>query len=380
LSTFRTQLATASRPWRLGIWSIAALVLLRLAIGWHFFQEGTQKFTYDAAEGRLRIVFSAEVFMRQAVGPLAGLFHAQVPDTHGWPNLLATARQNKPLTTEQEEEQARWAADYQARRAAAAKNKQPVPIEFPPFAPYHDWAVRIVDDWRNVLADVTAIPGLSDDQRRQAADAFVLRQQQLADYLTGETGAITDYQNELWRLGQMQAAPVAHNLPYQQERIAAKAAETRGMPLPWLGQVQVFQAGYFRDLDDVVRGSPDPAHVARSGDRPQQIAAAMDDALTEPRQAWLGFVNVAVAVLTLSVGGCLLLGLLTPIAAIFGAGFLLAIVATQPPWVTGAEPTYYQCVELAGLLVLAATGAGRWAGLDYFLAALWQKLRRPAAN
>ena len=42
------------------------------------------------------------------------------------------------------------------------------------------------------------------------------------------------------------------------------------------------------------------------------------------------------------------------------------VIATQPPWVAGAAPTYDQMIELAGLLVLAGTGAGRWAGLDYF--------------
>jgi hypothetical protein len=30
-----------------------------------------------------------------------------------------------------------------------------------------------------------------------------------------------------------------------------------------------------------------------------------------------------------------------------------------------------QCIEFAGLLVLAGTGAGRWAGLDYFTYALF---------
>jgi uncharacterized membrane protein YphA (DoxX/SURF4 family) len=355
---------------QLGAWSAAALVLLRLVIGWHFFQEGTQKFAYDAAEGRYRITFSAESFLRQAVGPLAGLFHLQVPDTHDWPDLLAVPRENKPLTADQQQERSQWAADYQARRDAAAKSKEPLPIEFPPFAPYHDWAVRIVGDWRGVLADVAAIPGLSDDQRRQAADAFVRRQQQLADWLAGEADAITAYQHELWRLHEMRSAPEARGLPYGEERIAAKAAETRATPLAWVAQVQEFQAGYFRDLDGVLSAEQrnDPA-----------VVAAMAAALTEPRQAWLGFVNVAVTVLTLSVGACLLVGLFTRIAAVVGAGFLLAIIATQPPWVAGAEPTIYQTVELAGLLVLAAVGAGRWAGLDFFLGALWRRLRRSAA-
>ncbi len=356
---------------KLGVWSVTALVLLRLAIGWHFFQEGAQKFVYDEAEGRFKIVFTAEGFMRQATGPFTPLFHAQVPDIHGWPQLLAVARQNKPPTAADEARHLEWAAEYQARRDAAAENNQPAPLEFSPLAPYGDWATRIVDDWRGVLAEVTAIPGLDDAQRRTAAGAFVKRQQQLADYLAAESVAITAYQHELWRLEQMRSAPESTGLPYEDERIAGKVAETRAMPLPWLAQVQEFEAGYYGDLRDVFTAEQknDSATVA-----------ALEDALTSPRQRWIRFVNVTVTLLTLSVGACLILGLLTPIAAVAGAGFLLAIIATQPPWAPGAEPTYYQCVELTGLLVLAATGAGRWAGLDFFLASLWRKLRRPTKD
>jgi hypothetical protein len=34
-----------------------------------------------------------------------------------------------------------------------------------------------------------------------------------------------------------------------------------------------------------------------------------------------------------------------------------------------------QCIEFAGLLVLAGTGAGRWMGLDYFTWALFRRNR-----
>ena len=56
-----------------------------------------------------------------------------------------------------------------------------------------------------------------------------------------------------------------------------------------------------------------------------------------------------------------------------GAVFLLSVIASQPPWLPTAEPTINQTIELAGLLVLAGTGAGRWLGLDYFTWALFRK-------
>jgi uncharacterized membrane protein YphA (DoxX/SURF4 family) len=83
-----------------------------------------------------------------------------------------------------------------------------------------------------------------------------------------------------------------------------------------------------------------------------------------------------VIVLTIGVGSCLLLGFFTRLASLAGALFLSAVIASQPPWVPGAESTIYQTVEFAGLLVLAGTGAGRWLGLDYFSYALFNRFRR----
>ena len=69
----------------------------------------------------------------------------------------------------------------------------------------------------------------------------------------------------------------------------------------------------------------------------------------------------------------MILGLFTRLASLVGALFLLSVMATQPPWVAGANTTYffYQLVEVAALLLLAATSAGRWAGLDGFFGTMW---------
>jgi uncharacterized membrane protein YphA (DoxX/SURF4 family) len=83
--------------------------------------------------------------------------------------------------------------------------------------------------------------------------------------------------------------------------------------------------------------------------------------------------NVGVTILTITVGACLLLGIFTWLASLAGALFLLAVIATQPPWIPDAVATYNQIVEFAALLVLAGTGAGRWFGLDWITYALFQR-------
>ena len=324
---------------QLGTFAVLALVVLRLAIGWHFFSAGLEKIERDPESGRYRVSFSAAGFLAQAKGPLVGLFHSLAPDGHDWQTLLAVPHQHK--ATSPEESQA--AADY---------------------IPHQAWQDRIIADWHAILDNVTAVPGLAEDQIQRAKNAFELRQRELREYLAGESDAIAEYQHELWRLGEWRAKPEADGVPFQEERIVKKAAETSATARPWVAQVDELEQSFLSDLREIV--TPEQRKVAPT-------ATAMDTALASPGESRLGWVNLAATVLTIGVGICLLLGLFTRLASLVGAVFLLSIIATQPPWLPTAEPTIYQTVELAGLLVLAGTGAGRWLGLDYFSWALFGK-------
>lgn len=79
------------------------------------------------------------------------------------------------------------------------------------------------------------------------------------------------------------------------------------------------------------------------------------------------------------IGGCLILGLFTRVAAIAGAAFLASVCASQWPGSAGAIPIYYQAVEMLALLVLAAIGAGRFLGIDSIFGG-WFGRRTPAKN
>ena len=78
-----------------------------------------------------------------------------------------------------------------------------------------------------------------------------------------------------------------------------------------------------------------------------------------------------------AIGICLILGLGTRIAAILGAAFLASVCASQWPGIPGAIPIYYQFVEMLALLVLAAIGAGRYLGIDFFLGGLSRMFSSP---
>jgi uncharacterized membrane protein YphA (DoxX/SURF4 family) len=344
--------------------AVFALVLLRLVIGWHFFGEGGKKLQYDRHDGELRMDFSAEDFLTKATGPLAKLYHSQAPDDHGFRELLASPRQNEPPTAEQATALAQWKADYNRRRAEGQKAGGSVPIEFPPSAAYHDWAARIAEEWQTICNDVKAVPGLTDEQKKRADEALSGRLQQVANYLAAEEPAIAEYRHELWRLENWRAAPEAGAVPFLDARITTKAAEIKTTPAAWLNEVREIRTAFHDDLRNIL--TAEQREMATT-------TTAFEKALTDSREEWLRIVNLTVTGLTCGVGICLLLGFFTRLAAIVGALFLLMVIASQPPWLSESIPTMPQCIEFAGLLVLAGTGAGRWMGLDYCTWALFHR-------
>ncbi|MCA9237486.1 MAG: hypothetical protein KDA44_18555 [Planctomycetales bacterium] len=343
--------------------AIIAIVVLRLAAGWHFWCEGTKKLAYDS-DGHLYVAFSAEGFFKQAVGPFAGFFHSKLPDFHQWQTLLAKPQEQ---TEQSAAEIAQWAAGYDAAQVRAAREKKTAEAEIPELAPYHAWATQVIDDLQAVQEKLAKSSAMTDEARAAAAAQFEFRKRQLAEYLATEATAIAEWQHELWRLKHWEESPEAGDLPFTEERIAEKKAETTAAGRAWVDQVAGIERGFYDDLHALA--------VDADGKSDAKLAAAVAKATADKRAEELAFMNLAVTCLIITVGFCLLVGLFTRLAALGGMAFLLSVVATQPPWVAGAAPVYYQVVECAALFVLFATAAGRYGGLDFFLHALWRKLR-----
>jgi uncharacterized membrane protein YphA (DoxX/SURF4 family) len=344
---------------------VVALVLLRLATGWHFYREGTKKLVHDKGTGEISVANYSEPVLRAAVGPWAEWFKRDLPNFHEWERLLIVPKRG-PTSQEELAARSRWLGDYNKRRQEAEKAKKPAPIEFPPGAPYTEWANRIDEDWQDVVAKFQQVEGLTKEQLAAAADVLQSRRLQLADYLASQENSFADWQHELWRLGDWEAADDATGLPFQSSRIADKKAETSGASAGWIDSVRSLEAGLYRDLRGLL--------TAAQESKPE-IVAAVNDSLGDAQEKKLHRINVAMMCLVTGIGVCLFLGLFTRLAALAGIAFLVSVIATQPPWVPGAITTvfYYQTVEITALLVLLAAGAGRWAGLDFFLRAWWTK-------
>lgn len=89
-----------------------------------------------------------------------------------------------------------------------------------------------------------------------------------------------------------------------------------------------------------------------------------------------------IPVFDLTVGILLMIGLLVPLVSWLGALFLVGVILTQFPGDPGTQPTYYQAIEALGLVVLGTIGAGRFAGLDFFIWSLRKnrKLAHPESR
>ena len=486
-----------SCPARLGAFAAVSLVLLRLAIGWHFFQEGTNKLNDPT--------WSSAGFLLQAKGPLADFYHSKVPQAHDWRTLLAVPREAGYIDQERLEEHRQWQEAYAKEIEAAREAGEPVPFKVSQFKPYAQWADRIFADWQETLEQFFELPEIHDAEMEQASEALADARQQLVNYLDAVEPEISEFQHEMFRIEQMEKQRVTGGPAYQDERIRAKEVEAAQMAQPWLAEVEAIEEEYHDRLRAIYRagqeareaersaaqqaaaaeagvvdqtaepeaqtaasadeavnaeasenvptevadepatdreglppgpeepvaesdsaerevpqvldeiadanGDPSPAAVADADSTepaeqspeeaeaeaeaeatadaataeevPEDAEAAAEedrltvqDVLTDTKQADLALVDKVVTWSHVIIGALLVVGLFTPIAALGGAIFLAMVISTQPPWVAGTQDTYYQFVEMFGLLVLAATCAGRWAGLDYFFACLFGKCRR----
>jgi uncharacterized membrane protein YphA (DoxX/SURF4 family) len=79
-----TPLAVSRRNYYPGFFGALFLVLLRIAIGWHFHNEGWEKIESRWKGDR---AFSAEGFLRGSTGPLSPYFRGLVPDVNGLARL-----------------------------------------------------------------------------------------------------------------------------------------------------------------------------------------------------------------------------------------------------------------------------------------------------
>lgn len=311
----------AMTRFHLGTFAVLALVGLRLAIGWHFFNEGVSKIK----QGN----FSSSGFLSSAKGPLGEQFRQFAYDDDGLFRLCYAKDKDGTIGI----------------NSGATRNT-----------------------WKEHRTAVIEYYKFDKDQQRLALASQKLREKQLQWFLDTNRADLIQYFRGLDR-SKKQAADDSmmevESLAGQAAKLKNELKKTKG---PWLAQVDSIWAAYENDLAELV--SDEQQGRGRVTLMKPSYGPPIDSR----------HVDAFIPYFDLTIGALLLVGLLTRTASVLGAGFLATVVATQWPGAVGTIPTYYQSIEMVGLLVLAGVGAGRFLGLDFYLHAIRMRCCPPSTG
>jgi uncharacterized membrane protein YphA (DoxX/SURF4 family) len=286
-----------------GFLAATFIILLRIAIGWHFLNEGLEK--VDSTYGGGKEPFSAEIYLRNANGPFGPYFRQMIPDVDGLDRL------------DPEKTKASWSAE---------------------------------------VARISGHYAFNDDQKKKA-DAILDENLQWITYWFAEppnAEKLKKYEHDLGEANRTDHDPQA--LSFQKERALDSRrgleADRRALLAPLLGREKSLR-------DSVIKLAT--AEQAQSAGAPRA-----------PRNG-LELINNLTMFGLIAIGGCLILGFLTPLAALSAAAFLAMIYFSMPPW-PGLPPNprteghYFivskNLVEMLACVVVATTPSGHWIGLD----------------
>jgi uncharacterized membrane protein YphA (DoxX/SURF4 family) len=290
--------------------AVASLAFLRIVVGLHFFLEGLNHLRDPD--------WSSAGFRKAAVGPLADWYRSALPQTGDWSATVGGSD----------------------ARSVAEVSKA--------------WQESVVTSWRSLLDARAKRAALAPDLRAAAEKSLTSAQEELATYATGIEEDLADYRLQVKRLAGMERKPGAAEIPFERERVTKKKKELGGLAAGWMKDAAAIGQKLVAEWD---------AQLPSDADRARAAAAA------EPTALWKGDRFVSWSLVT--IGACLVLGFLTRFNAMGGVCFLASVIASQPFWAAGAQPTYDQWVEVAALLVIAAVPTGGWSGLDFFLKPWW---------
>ncbi len=322
-------------------------MLLRTAIGWHFLYEGVSKISTTPAQRDTwagfvltKILpapydkdkekdppFSAEGYLRNATGPLAPKFRALVPDVNSMAKLERDAGGHP---------------------------------------------TRLMNAWKAQMGRIEAHYGFDQGQKDKAEEIYKREAAKLDDWFLDPENArkVRKYYRDLRHVLDVEQSP--ESLPYQKTQAYKDRKDVEKARRELVADVDLY-TGTFTDAVT-------------------ELATADQKKARGPLSApWttLDLVNLTTMWGLVLVGLGLMLGLLTPLAALGGAGYLLMFYLSMPPWpglptAPAAEGHYLyinkNMVELIACLVLASTPNGLWLGLDALLFGRFGRKRaEPAA-
>jgi len=303
---------------RLGIPAIIVLVILRVVVGWHFFMEGSDKVQKGG--------FSSTGFLSIAKGPLAPKFQSMIPDYDG------SLRLNTGPVKEK----------------GPKDNYEGSPMEM---------------EYRRFVGEATKLFQFNEAQSSAAEEIIVQSRSQLANTYSEWKSKIDEHKKGLSRILGLEDDTMRNNVTSMRKQKDSIEAEWRTLVRPALAEIDKINVQFEKQIN----GLATEAQRGKNGNRYAIFSLPSSSPID------VKLIDKIIPIFDMSVGILLIIGLLTPVAGLAAGIFLASVVLTQFPGSYGAQPTYYQAIEMVACFFLAFSDSGRYAGLDFLPWSFWNR-------
>lgn len=213
-------------------------------------------------------------------------------------------------------------------------------------------------NWKGYASQATSHFGFDAKQKAAAEKLATTYEGRLKAWLGGNRDEIEEYYLGLKRRdanASQQVRKDLESLRAHDAKIDSERTSLRNKVLPTID-------GMWKDLENDINALATPEQYAKSG--------RLEIGKVGRRPLDSEFMDWFIPYFDTTIGVLLILGLFTRVAATAAGLFLLSVCLSQFPGTPGAVPIYYQGVEMLALFALAAIGAGRFGGLDFFVTGL----------
>ncbi len=229
---------------------------------------------------------------------------------------------------------------------------------------------RLKAAWRQEMERIASHFGFDEKQKAKAEEILSTANSEVDGwFLTLENSqAIKKYHRDLYHIIAVEQSP--ESMPYEKANAYKARKELERDRKKLVGEIATIHNTYHDGWMSLAT--------------PEQVKAK--GGLITPWNS-LDWINWSTMWGMVLVGGFLMLGLLTPLAALGGCCYLLMFYLSMPPWPglpagPAAEGHYLyvnkNLIELIACLVIASTPNGLWIGLDALIFGRFGRDRRAA--
>ena len=354
---------------------------LRIAIGFHFFDQGHQKFQQGG--------FDSSYFLKAAKGPFAPLYHSSVPDYDGKIRLCFNPLKEGVNKIDPKQTLKVWEAyknfivdelinEEDRLTKPRKKYKDQIETLSPDSEEYMVAVSQFNRDEETILAirearNLGTANRIYEDYKTRLTDYLAAYEEDInfhfmtedrlegfdRDYQSAEVdgdGARADNQREV------RMKDAAENVNLLRGQVDTIRSDRNKAAAQWLADIEGLWEGFEYELLNMV---------------PLDDVRKSELALSKPYESdTIKWVNQFVPYFDVTVGVLLIVGLFTRIASLMGGMFLVSILMSQPAILgeAAAPTTILYLIETLAMFTVFATCAGRYAGLDFFIHAGLKKI------